>query len=104
MSLTTKRGRVVEMPTAADDADITAAAMVDPDNAPLSDAEWQRLRPTVKRGRPRAANPATPVSIRLPQELLARYKAGGAGWQTRMVAALESFASEHPEALASKKR
>ena len=41
----------------------------------------QLLRP---RGRPRTGNAKTAISIRLPRETLARWKATGPGWQTRM--------------------
>jgi uncharacterized protein (DUF4415 family) len=40
------------------------------------------LRP---RGRPKSVAPRTSISLRLPQEVLARWKATGPGWQTRMV-------------------
>jgi uncharacterized protein (DUF4415 family) len=37
-----------------------------------------------KGGRPMAANPRKQVTIRLPADVLARWKATGPGWQTRM--------------------
>lgn len=37
-----------------------------------------------KGGRPRAKDPRRLVSIRLPESVLARWKATGPGWQTRM--------------------
>ena len=37
-----------------------------------------------KGGRPRAADPRKQVTIRLPESILARWKATGSGWQTRM--------------------
>jgi uncharacterized protein (DUF4415 family) len=40
------------------------------------------LRP---RGRPKSAAPRTSISLRLPPDVLARWKATGPGWQTRMV-------------------
>lgn len=40
------------------------------------------LRP---RGRPKTAAPRTSISLRLPPDILARWKATGPGWQTRMV-------------------
>lgn len=43
------------------------------------------LRP---RGRPRAAVTKVAISLRLPPEVLARWKATGPGWQTRMADAL----------------
>jgi len=39
------------------------------------------LRP---RGRPKTHNARVPISLRLPPETLARWKATGPGWQTRM--------------------
>ena len=42
-------------------------------------------RGTVKRaGRPMALNPRRQVTIRLPESVLAEWKASGPGWQTRM--------------------
>ena len=47
------------------------------DNAPL--------RAVVnKGGRPRSANPRKLISIRLPVDVIERWKATGPGWQTRM--------------------
>ena len=42
-------------------------------------------RAVVKRGgRPRAVNPRQLISLRLPAEVIARWRATGPGWQTRM--------------------
>ena len=38
-----------------------------------------------KGGRPRSSNPRQLISLRLPPEVIARWKATGPGWQTRMV-------------------
>ncbi len=35
-------------------------------------------------GRPSLSNPKVAISLRLPPEVLARWKASGTGWQTRM--------------------
>jgi uncharacterized protein (DUF4415 family) len=40
------------------------------------------LRP---RGRPKSGSPRTSISLRLPPDVLARWKSTGPGWQTRMV-------------------
>ena len=46
-------------------------------------------RGTVKRaGRPVARDPRRQVTIRLPESVLAAWKATGAGWQTRMAKVL----------------
>ena len=37
-----------------------------------------------KRGRPMAANPRKLLSLRLPADVIDRWKATGPGWQTRM--------------------
>ena len=42
-------------------------------------------RGTVNRGgRPRSANPKRLISIRLPEDVIQRWRATGPGWQTRM--------------------
>ncbi len=41
-----------------------------------------------KGGRPKAANPRKLISIRLPEDVIERWRATGPGWQTRMAARL----------------
>jgi uncharacterized protein (DUF4415 family) len=41
------------------------------------------------RGRPRKENPKAQVTLRLDAEVLNHFKSGGAGWQTRINAALK---------------
>ena len=63
----------------------------DPDDAPdLSSPEWMaRLAATpVARGRPKAAATKASITIRLDEDVLTYFKAGGDGWQTRINAAL----------------
>ena len=43
-------------------------------------------------GRPKSENPKVAVSLRLDQEIVARFKATGPGWQTRMNDALRDAA------------
>ena len=43
-------------------------------------------------GRPKADNPKVAVSLRLDPEVVARFKADGPGWQTRMNRALRDAA------------
>jgi uncharacterized protein (DUF4415 family) len=43
-------------------------------------------------GRPKSDNPKVAVSLRLDQEIVARFKASGPGWQTRMNDALRDAA------------
>ena len=37
-----------------------------------------------KGGRPVSANPRKPISLRLPADVIERWRATGTGWQTRM--------------------
>ena len=46
----------------------------------------------VRRGRPKLANPRQLLSLRLPPQIIARWKATGPGWQTRMAEALDKTA------------
>jgi uncharacterized protein (DUF4415 family) len=41
-------------------------------------------------GRPRSTNPRQLISLRLPAEVIARWRATGPGWQTRMAERLAS--------------
>ncbi|MBB1498928.1 BrnA antitoxin family protein [Paracoccus sp. MC1862] len=43
-------------------------------------------------GRPKAENPKVAVSLRLDQDVVARFKASGPGWQTRINSALRDAA------------
>jgi hypothetical protein len=65
------------------------------DDVPELDAEWirgadyyegERL---VRRGRPKLEKPRVLLSIRLPPDVIASWKASGPGWQTRMAEILE---------------
>jgi uncharacterized protein (DUF4415 family) len=46
----------------------------------------------VPRGRPKSKNPKRPVSLRLDPEVLAHFRRGGRGWQSRINAALRKAA------------
>ena len=46
--------------------------------------EFAALTAVRRRGRPVAADPKVPVTIRLDASTVAAFKATGAGWQTRM--------------------
>jgi uncharacterized protein (DUF4415 family) len=93
----------VIMPTDEEDAEITAAALSDPDAQPLTDEELARMRPVwefpdlvallQKHGKlGRRPLPETErkqrVTLYLDPDVLARLKADGKGWQTRANAQL----------------
>lgn len=79
-------------PTPEEDADITAAALSDPDAAPLSDEEWERVKPHVRMGRPPVDRPKQATTLRLDGDVLARWRASGKGWQTRAAQLLAKHA------------
>ena len=45
-------------------------------------------------GRPRSANPRKLISIRLPEDVIQRWRATGPGWQTRMADRLAKLHSK----------
>lgn len=69
-------------PTALEDDALTAAALNDPDNLPLDDAQLAALRPA--RGRPRLAQPKVALTMRVDADVLEALKRSGPGWQTRV--------------------
>lgn len=82
-TLMLRNGRKIILNTPEEDAAITAAAMSDPDAMPLTDAQWEAVRPTVRMGRPKSAVTKQPVKLRLDADVLAALRATGDGWQTR---------------------
>ena len=98
-----RSGRRVYWPTPEEDAEITAAALSDPDAQPLTDEQLSRMRPVWefpelvailqkegKLGRPPLPEAAKKqrVTLHLDPDVLARLRADGKGWQTRANAAL----------------
>lgn len=86
------------LPTREEDESITAAALADPDSAPHTDAQWKAIRARVRRGRPPSAVTKERITIRLSPEVLAAFRASGAGWQTRVDAALKEWLRNHSPA------
>lgn len=76
---------------------------VDPDDAPeWTDEMFERAdlyigETLIRRGRPKAETPKQAINIRLSPEVLARFRATGKGWQTRIDAALKDWLATHPE-------
>lgn len=70
----------------------------DADDAPeLTDAwfrsaDFKRGDRVIRRGRPPLAAPKEAVKLRLDADVVASFRAGGAGWQTRMNDALRKAA------------
>ncbi|WP_024537723.1 BrnA antitoxin family protein [Comamonas badia] len=83
------------LPTPEEDAAITAAAMADPDALPFTDAEWEAVKPFVKRGRPLGSGSKTQVTMRLDVDIVERLRATGPGWQTRANDVLRKWVHRH---------
>jgi len=79
-----------------------------------SGSDWERVRRTLqkdagaveqtqaiaalierKRGRPVQGEPKTAISLRVPDSVLAAFKATGPGWQSRMGDALKEWLRTH---------
>ena len=62
------------LPTPAEDAAITAAALADPDAVPFTDAEWEQVKPLARRGRPLGSGTKTQVTLHLDVEVVGQLK------------------------------
>ncbi|WP_211463161.1 BrnA antitoxin family protein [Collimonas silvisoli] len=87
--------RKIVMPTAEEDAAITAAALSDPDALPLTDTQLRQLKPLRPRGRPAGSGTKIQVTMRIDEDVLEAFKTGGDGWQTRMNGALREWLQTH---------
>ena len=70
----------------------------DPDTAPdLSKDGWPEkfAMAAVRRGRPPLARPKVSTTIRLSQDVIDHFRAGGRGWQTRIDEALRDWIKRH---------
>jgi uncharacterized protein (DUF4415 family) len=94
-----KKKRKLIPPTAKESTAITKAARRDPENPVRSRAQIMRMRPAAevlpdlianyRRGRgPQKSPTKLAVKLRLDQDIIAAYRATGAGWQTRINADL----------------
>ena len=63
----------------------------------MSDPYWVSRfeKATLTRGRPKLETPKVSTTIRFDADVLARFRAGGAGWQSRINDALRQWLSEH---------
>ena len=86
-TIKTRSGRVLVLPTPAEDARIRAGIAADPDTYEVSDDEFKLMR---RPGRPLGSGTKTQVTLRLDAEVLEKFRASGDGWQTRINDALKS--------------
>lgn len=72
----------------------------DEDERPATEDELRAGTDAARRARGRPAGSGTKeqVAIRIDRDVLAAFRAGGAGWQTRMNDALREWLREHPAA------
>ena len=77
----------IESTTEEEDAAIHAAALTDPDNPPGLFMKLKRI------GRPPAAVTKQAITLRIDREVIAKFRATGDGWQTRINDALKRAAS-----------
>lgn len=99
--MTTKRRLPDLLPMSdEEDAAITAAALSDPDNPPLTDEQIAEMRPIAevlpefaamlrnRGGRPKKESPKVALSLRLDPDLVEAMRSTGPGWQARVNAEL----------------
>lgn len=70
----------------------------DKDNPEWTDdmfAKAKRGTAATRVGRPKSENPKQITTIRLSSEVLAHFKSGGKGWQTRIDKALQEWVKSH---------
>ena len=111
--LKTTSGRALVLPSAQEDAAIDAAMAADPDARewlaadfaqaqpakaffdPATYAQLTRLKRKPGERGPQQAPTKVSTTIRLSPEVMAAFKATGAGWQTRIDAALKDWLKNH---------
>jgi len=95
MSKASKRP-TIQMPGAAEDKVITAAARSDPDAQPLTPKQLKAMIPLRSlRGRPKSESKKLLVSVRYSPEVVAYFKSTGEGWQSRMDRVLRQYVARH---------
>jgi len=88
MPIKSKSGRVFELSSDQEEAGIKA----DEDTRELTDKEFRQLRPL---GRPKSEVTKERITIRLSTEVVAKFRATGSGWQSRMDKALQDYLKTH---------
>lgn len=77
-----KRGTII--PSAKEEAAIAKGIDSDPDTFEPSAADWKKLKPHGRIGRPRASVTKERITIRLSRDVVNHFRAPGPGWQTRI--------------------
>jgi uncharacterized protein (DUF4415 family) len=84
--ISTKTGRVFNLPSDEEDVHIRTGIAADPDTHEVCDAEFTPMRKRV--GRPPSPVLRPMLSIRVDPDIAAALRASGKGWQTRVNALL----------------
>jgi uncharacterized protein (DUF4415 family) len=77
-----RRSKVLIPPTPEEEEAINRGIAEDPDTYELTDEEFTQLKPF--RGRPWGSGSRVKVTLRLDEDMINRFRATGAGWQTRL--------------------
>lgn len=93
LQITSKSGRVFNLPSDEDDARIRTGIATDPDTHEVSDAEFALMKRRV--GRPLGSGTKTQITLRVDTDVVEALKATGAGWQTRINEILKNWVHSH---------
>ena len=89
----------INMPSAAEDRKIIAAAKLDPDAKPLTKAQLAKMVPLRSvnglRGRPKLVNKKVLLSVRYSPQVVEYFKSTGDGWQSQMDRVLAEYVARH---------
>jgi uncharacterized protein (DUF4415 family) len=83
----------LHIPTPEEDAAIQRGIDADPDTFVPTDEQFAQMKR--RGGRPKLANPKEAVTVRYDADIVARFRASGEGWQTRMNNALRDWLRTH---------
>ena len=86
--------RKPKLPTPAEDRAIRAGIAADPDTHELTREEIKSLKPHRFGGRPKLANPKLAIKLRIDADIVQFFRSNGAGWQTRLNAALVEYVAK----------
>ncbi len=104
-TIKTRLGRVIELPTPEEDAQINAGIAADPDTFELDDEWFARALPAkeffspeayaqlcaMRQRAPKDKPLKVPTTIRFDADVLTALKASGKGWQTRVNQAVKDW-------------
>ena len=104
-----RSGRVIIMPTPAEEAQINAGIAADPDNPEWTDEDFARALPAraffspevyaqlcaMRQRGPKDKPLKVSTTIRFDADVLAALKASGKGWQTRVNEAMREWVRTH---------